>query len=589
MKKRNIAIFLLVITLFNFLAPSVQIKAVVNTDYYNMESDADDFEGSIDSSSILLRWTGEIVYTLASGVESLGAKIVKAFTGKEFFPWADKIIFNSIPILDINFINPAPGSLMKDTSGNETTIGKIIRNIYFTSLSIAVGFLGIIVAIYGIRLAIASIAADKAKYKEAIVNSLVCLALIFGLHYLLSFTFYLNEKLVQVASNILNDVMSSASDSVVKNLKAQADENNEAMVESFLARCEKEALVESIPIIGDVISFAHDLLDSIGKALSRAWKWFTNSEDSEDELSTDVLGDMYPEKDTYLNWFRDKSDETTHNVRINVAAYMLKNKYYRANYLKWISGNDTNNITESGLKGVGRNILIACNDCLGIVDTGYKALRSLFTSVALVTYQGSGQAFKSVAEATSDAIDTATDGNGKKKYENPDKTDLDKQKENSKLDTEKGYLYTIVTSTEDYNKIMDECDKQITQAKNELTKEGANKSALKTKIFAYNLQKLYASAYYEYVYDGDDKYTPKASDTISSLGDYFKEVSWYVDTDNGDWAPTSMNVVGAICYGVFIIQSLLFLVSYFKRFFYVIILSLIGPIVVIFDYMSKAM
>ena len=577
MKKKNIAIFLLVLTFFNFLTPSIQTMAAVNTDYYDMESGSEDFEGTIDSSSILLRWTGEIVYTLAFGVETLGANIVKAFTGKEFFPWADKIVFNAIPILDINFINPAPGSLMKDASGNETTIGKILRNIYFTSLSIAIGFLSIVIAISGIRLAVASIAADKAKYKEAIVHWLICLVLIFGLHYLLSFTFYLNEKLVQAASNIANDALSTASDSVVNNLKLQADEDNEAIVESFLARCEKEALIESIPIVGDIIGFAKDLINAIGNALSAAWKWLTGGEKTEDTISVDQLKTMYPEKDDYLNYFRDKSNEEVHKMRIDVAAYLLKDKYYRANYLQWISGNDTNSITNSGLAGVGRNILITCNDCLGVVDTGYKALRSLFTSVALITYQGSddGKPFKSVAEAVD-------------RSEMEDTTELDNQAKKTELDAENGYLYTVIKSTEDYNNIIDTCNEEITKAKEDLNKDGADKSALNTKIFGLTMQKLYAAAYYEYVYEGDDKYTPKASDTISSLGDYFKSSSWYVDTANGDWAPTSMNVVSAVCYGVFIIQSLMLLFAYFKRFFYVVILSLIGPVVVIFDYMGKS-
>ena len=577
MKKKNIAIFLLVLTFLNFLTPSIQTMAAVNTDYYDMESGSEDFEGTIDSSSILLRWTGEIVYTLAFGVETLGANIVKAFTGKEFFPWADKIVFNAIPILDINFINPAPGSLMKDASGNETTIGKILRNIYFTSLSIAIGFLSIVIAISGIRLAVASIAADKAKYKEAIVHWLTCLVLIFGLHYLLSFTFYLNEKLVQAASNIANDALSTASDSVVNNLKLQADEDNEAIVESFLARCEKEALIESIPIVGDVIGFAKDLLNSICNAISAAWKWFTGGENTEDTISVDQLNDMYPEKADYLNYFRDTSNEEVHKMRIDVAAYLLKDKYYRANYLQWVSGNDTNSLTNSGLAGVGRNILITCNDCLGIVDTGYKALRSLFTSVSLITYQGSdeGKPFNSVAEAV-------------KVKDGADTTKLTDQINATKLDAEKGYLYTVINSTEDYNKIIDTCNEEITKAKEDLNKEGADKSALNSIIFARTMEKLYAAAYYEYVYEGDDKYTPKASDTISSLGDYFKSSSWYVDTANGDWAPTSMNVVSAVCYGVFIIQSLMLLFAYFKRFFYVVILSLIGPVVVIFDYMGKS-
>lgn len=579
MNKRNIAIVLLIVILLNFLAPSFQLSAAVNKDYYDMETGGDDFSGTIDSSSILLRWIGEIMYTFCYGIENMGAKIVQAFTGKEFFPWADKIIFNTIPILDVNFINPAPGSLMKDTSGNETVIGSIIRNLYFTSMSIAIGFLSIVIAVSGIRLAFASIAADKAKLKESIVSWITCLLLIFGLHYILSFTFYVNEKLVQTASVVANNVLENTSDSVAKNLKAQADENNEAIVESFLAICEREALIDSIPIVGEIVSFARNLIQGIGKALNKAWKWITGQDSEEDnEIDVETLKTMYPEKKDYLNYFRDKSDEKLHKQRIDVAAAMLKNKYYRANYLDWISGNDTNDITNAGLVGLGKNILITCNDCLGIVDTGYKALRSLYTSVQLVVYQGGGkdnQPFNSVAAAIDDS-----------KLEG-DNSELVTQREKTKLDAQNGYLYALINSTDDYNKMIAECDKALIEANHELTKEGANKSALNTKIFALNMQKLYAGAYYEYIYEGEDKYVPRASDTISSLGEFFRESTWYVDTANGDWAPTSMNVVSSICYGIFIIQSLMFLFAYLKRFFYVLILSLMGPVVVIFDYLGK--
>ena len=389
----------------------------------------------------------------------------------------------------------------------------------------------------------------------------------------------MNEKLVQTASVVANNVLENASDSVAKNLKAQADENNEAIVESFLAICEREALIDSIPIVGEIVSFARNLIQGIGKALDKAWKWITGQDSEEDnEIDVETLKTMYPEKKDYLDYFRDKSDEKLHKQRIDVAAAMLKNKYYRANYLDWISGNDTNDITNAGLVGLGKNILITCNDCLGIVDTGYKALRSLYTSVQLVVYQGGGkdnQPFNSVAAAIDDS-----------KLEG-DNSELVTQREKTKLDAQNGYLYALINSTDDYNKMIAECDKALIEANHELTKEGANKSALNTKIFALNMQKLYAGAYYEYIYEGEDKYVPRASDTISSLGEFFRESTWYVDTANGDWAPTSMNVVSSICYGIFIIQSLMFLFAYLKRFFYVLILSLMGPVVVIFDYLGK--
>lgn len=584
MKKRNIAIFLLVLIILNFFTPSVQTIAVVNTDYYNLEKDAEDFDGSINTSSIILSWIGEIAYTVCFGIENMGAKIVKSFTGKEFFPWADKIIFNTIPILDINFINPAPGSLMKDPSGNETTVGTIIRNIYFTSMAIGIGFLGLLIAIVGIRLAFASIAADKAKLKESIINWLTCLMLIFGLHYALSFTFYLNEKLVESASVIANNVLADASDKVAQNMKLQADKDNEKLVEAFLNRCEKKALIEEIPIIGEVISWVKDLLGAIAKALEKAWNFITGNDEDTNTIDVETLGKMYPEKEDFLKFFREESDPKLKKQKYDVAAMLLKNKYYRSEYLKWISGNDQNDITNAGLSGLGRNILIACNDCLGIVDTGYKALRSLYTSVALITYQGGngGQPFKSVAEA---CLDEGGVSENEEAVE-----DLKKQVEKTKLnnDKEKGYLYTIVTSTEEFNKLIDETDQNILKAYDDLNKEGADKNKIENEIFGYNLTKLYATAYYEYIYEGDDKEVTNASDIISSLGEFFRESTWYVDTANGDWAPTSINVLSAICYGVFIIQSLMLLFAYLKRFFYVLILSLMGPIVVVFDYLSKS-
>lgn len=584
MNKRNIAIVLVIVIILNFLSPIIlSAKAAVNIDYYNMEKDAEDFEGEINTSSIILSWIGEICYTVCFGIENMGAKIVKAFTGKEFFPWADKIIFNTIPILDINFINPAPGSLMKDTSGKETTVGVMIRNIYFTSMAIAIGFLSIIIAISGIRLAFASIAADKAKLKEAVVGWLTCLILIFGLHFILSFTFYLNEKLVEAASTIANDALSEASDEVAKNMKLQSDKDNEKIVEAFLNRCEKEALIDSIPIVGQVVSWVKDLLGAIGKALKKAWSFITGNKDDTDTIDVGTLKGMYPEKEDFLKFFREESDPKLKKQKYDVAAMMLKNKYYRSEYLKWISGNDQNDVTNAGLGGLGRNILIACNDCLGIVDTGYKALRSLYTSVALITYKGeNGKPFKSVAEACLD--------NGKFDVNDDAIQDLKNQKAKAEFnnDKNKGYLYTIVTSTEEFNKLIDETDDNISKAYDDLNKEGADKNKIKNEIFGYNLIKLYATAYYEYIYEGDDKSVTKASDIISSLGEFFRESTWYVDTANGDWAPTTINVVSAICYGIFIIQSLMFLFAYLKRFFYVIILSLMGPIVVIFDYLSKA-
>lgn len=587
MNRKKVAIFLLVIVLFSIIVPKVNIQAAVNVNYYDYEADAEVGDGDLGASSIVIKWAAEILYTICDGVEFAAGNFVRAFTGKAFFPWADKIIFNTIPILDVNFINPAPGSLMKDTSGNETTIGKMIRNMYFTSLSLAIGFLGIVIAVAAIRLAVSTIASEKAKYKEAIVQWLTCIVLLFVLHYLLAFMFYLNERLVVIAGKISSEMLSEASDNMVKKLKAESDKDNEAIVTAFVNRCEKEALIHSIPIVGKVIKFAENLIHSICNAIDAIWKWFNpDKEDAEDKISKSQLGKMYPNKKDYANYFKDKSNPE-HEMRINVAAYLLKNKYYRKNYLDWISGNDTNSITESGLTGVGKNILITCNDCLGIVDTGYKALRTIFTSVAMVTYKG-GKNYK--------GEDTGLPYESVAAEANVDSTDeIEEEKRKSALTNaayaDDVYYYQIIKSTKDYNDYIRICDEQIS-ANNKKKDEASSdddKKKYSNNIFILNLSKIYAGAYYEYVYQGSDKYIPTTSDTVSSLGDFFKQTSWYVDTAAGDWAPTTINVVSTICYAMFIVQSLMFVFAYFKRLFYVVILSVIGPIVVVFDYFKKSM
>ena len=103
-----------------------------------------------------------------------------------------------------------------------------------------------------------------------------------------------------------------------------------------------------------------------------------------------------------------------------------------------------------------------------------------------------------------------------------------------------------------------------------------------------NIYKLYTEAYYRYIYDGDDKIEPQVSDIIYGLGDYFKEKSWYIDIEAGQWSPETLSVVHAILYCILVFQSFIFFFTYIKRFFFVIILSISGTIIIIFDFIKRS-
>lgn len=205
-KKRKITFILIIFILIivNFGLNITKVFAAINQNYGETAAPVDLPGESADSGTLLGLLTLAIV-SVGSLLEWLTSMVIGLLIGSAgFFPWADKIIFNTIPIIDVNFINPAAGSLFMGTDGvTFTTVGNVIRSIYFTGLSIGLGFLGIIVAVMAIKMAISTIASEKAKYKESIVTWLTAIVLLFGLHYALSFVFYLNEKMVEIASNIV--------------------------------------------------------------------------------------------------------------------------------------------------------------------------------------------------------------------------------------------------------------------------------------------------------------------------------------------------------------------------------------------------
>lgn len=105
------------------------------------------------------------------------------------------------------------------------------------------------------------------------------------------------------------------------------------------------------------------------------------------------------------------------------------------------------------------------------------------------------------------------------------------------------------------------------------------------------------------IYDaalGQSSLSSSAQDIIANLGAFFKKSAYVYKTEtttdeNGDekevvtgWRASEVSVTGALLYGIFIFQSLVYLIMYVKRLFYVMMLSMFGPIVVIYDFFIKS-
>lgn len=126
----------------------------------------------------------------------------------------DKIFSNQIPLLDVNIIKPNKYTQV-DSDGNEVEVTntpvnimqKTISSWYSVLRNIAiVAFLSVLVYI-GIRIIISSVASEKAKYKQMLMDWIVGLCLLFSMHYIMSFALYMTEEITDLVSINNEDVI----------------------------------------------------------------------------------------------------------------------------------------------------------------------------------------------------------------------------------------------------------------------------------------------------------------------------------------------------------------------------------------------
>lgn len=145
--------------------------------------------------------------------ESCGISDIPAFAGTEHecaTPF--DIFFNKYKLFDVNFFDI-------------TTEDNIINNIrtqvaqwFYTFRTIAAAILLVVLIYVGIRMAISTIAEEKAKYKKMLFDWCCSLALIFVLQYIAIFTIYANNAIVNFLreygyneiDQAINDIMDLA-------------------------------------------------------------------------------------------------------------------------------------------------------------------------------------------------------------------------------------------------------------------------------------------------------------------------------------------------------------------------------------------
>lgn len=212
-KKRCVKIGIVLLVLGALVVINTNTFGAINQTYYDkIVEDLNVVEGALDSkvrSSVLLDAISILVYAVGSLMEWILGLMFEGISGSKIFPWADAILFNAVPLLDINVFNPAGTSLVG-------IMQEFVASSYWTVFSIALAFLGIAIMVTAIKLVVSTIASDKALYKQAIMKWLMGFIMLWGIHFFISFVLYLNEGLVETASNIASEAVEGSSIDLIK-------------------------------------------------------------------------------------------------------------------------------------------------------------------------------------------------------------------------------------------------------------------------------------------------------------------------------------------------------------------------------------
>lgn len=588
--KKIVAILILCVL---FFGKTTNYTYAMTNPYYGEQVEYEENEQQINTAmnnSDILNYIAQFVYAVGRVIENLVAKLFGSLSGSTYFPWEDKIIFNTIPLLDINFMNPAPHSIFSSDVA-EGKVGGVVRSVYFTLLTISISLLSVGMAVMGIRLAISSIAAEKAKYKEAIVKAVYTVIMIFSVHFILSLVFYANEKIVETASSILK---STISDKDVEDFIKKLYSSDLSNIDSFItAQCSGRtdipwwnifaAAAEAGQKSGDagiatLLSSTSAVTNAgISNYSYATWKGYTMKEYGQ------ALANLYPSEmgwDTNVYRFSNRYRDIDLNKKI--FWYLINNE----EYLKWLDGRR------------------------GYAKVNYSVLGNHFESVMYYTgdnkkpkFQGSGNnwGFDSVCTKFFGSDTDFRQSNYAVAITAAVAMNITRLDISQFNNSNTGYTYDTLEQLAAVKANYAEPEYSEDSAQTDCTNpkyysEEEIKAAIKNNLTNI-VDVTYSDGSTAFIRTDEDALVDVAyqavkyyiiqdfstEDVISQLADIFRKGAWTWD-DSGK--ATKYDAIACSLYFILVIQSLMFLFAYIKRLFYVILLSSLGPIVVIYDFFT---
>lgn len=130
-------------------------------------------------------------------IANTGASSVQLKTSSEANVTIENIVYNKIPILDVNFFNfESAGGAVVDEDGIIYVLKENIAMWYYIFRIIAIIIMLMVLIYLGIKMAISTVAEKKAVYKEMLISWILGFVLLFTVHYMMYGIIYLNEVFI---------------------------------------------------------------------------------------------------------------------------------------------------------------------------------------------------------------------------------------------------------------------------------------------------------------------------------------------------------------------------------------------------------
>ena len=210
--KKILVIVLIILTLNNFLISSVYAD---DDDGIGGGVIGDIIQGHLESVVGLLTYPIRIIaLAAATAINALTASVayIEGSTDPSFDMGASEslgnvfsksispfdIFFNKVKILDVNFFDIETTGPEAESIVNKIRLG--IATWYYVLRIIALAILLVVLVYVGIRMAITTIAADKAMYKKMLLDWITSIVLIFLIPYIITFTLIVSNSVINAIS-----------------------------------------------------------------------------------------------------------------------------------------------------------------------------------------------------------------------------------------------------------------------------------------------------------------------------------------------------------------------------------------------------